>query len=271
MTIASDITVRHCTTVLKTNIDQVGWDQAITRIAEWARIRESRYVCMCNVHSVVSAMADPEVRDALNNADMATPDGAPVAWAVRRIEQIAQERISGPDLMWKVMLQAQAQGLSVFFYGSTPTTLGALRNVVERQFPGLAVVGDYSPPFRPMTASEDADVVERINGSGANIVFVGLGCPKQELWMAAHRQRVDAVMLGVGAAFDYHAGTIKRAPLIWQRHGLEWLYRLRMEPRRLLRRYMVTNSVFIVGFSWQLLRKRKLDRRSPRNDAAQNP
>ncbi|MES2537315.1 MAG: WecB/TagA/CpsF family glycosyltransferase [Pseudomonadota bacterium] len=230
------------------------------QIVHWGAARESRYVCICNVHSVVTTTGDPAFRNVINGADMATPDGAPIAWALRRFGFAAQERINGPDLMWRYLEQAERLGQQPFFYGSSHDTLRKLRDAVAWRFPRLQVAGTCSPPFRPLSASEDEAQVEMINQSGAHVVFVGLGCPKQETWMAAHRGRIHAVMIGVGAAFDYHAGTLKRAPLWWQRHGLEWLYRLGSDPRRLLRRYMVTNTLFIIGFSRQLVLRKFLER-----------
>jgi N-acetylglucosaminyldiphosphoundecaprenol N-acetyl-beta-D-mannosaminyltransferase len=165
--------------------------------------------------------------------------------------------------MWKYLSVAQSNQQKVFFYGSTESTLRKLRDVLRAQFPRLQIAGIYSPPFRPLSAEEDAQIVQNINRSGANIVFVGLGCPKQEKWMADHRGRIHAVMLGVGAAFDYHAGVIKRAPLWWQRHGLEWLYRLLSEPRRLFKRYLITNTLFLIGFSRQLLSREPGHERTP--------
>lgn len=242
--------------VLEAFIDALSWDEAILRITNWAAGRESRYVCICNVHSAVTTTRDVEFKIAVNNADMATPDGAPIAWALRRFGFPTQERINGPDLMLKYLAEAERLGQTVFFYGSTESTLGKLRAQLAMQFPKLRVGGSYAPPFRPLSREEDDQVVDMINASEANVVFVGLGCPKQEKWMADHRGRVKAVMIGVGAAFDYHAGVVKRAPLWWQSHGLEWLYRLASEPRRLFRRYMVTNTLFIVGFARQVVQNR---------------
>jgi len=239
--------------VLGAFIDALSWDDAIAQIAAWSAVRESRYICICNVHSVVTAMLDTGFGTAVNRADMATPDGAPVAWALRRLGFPSQERINGPDLMWKYLAEAERLGQTVFYYGGTEATLKKLIAAVARQFPRLQAGVTHSPPFRPLSAQEDEEEVAMINGCGAQIVFVGLGCPKQEKWMATHRGRINAVMIGVGAAFDYHAGVIKRAPVWMQRKGLEWLYRLCLEPRRLLKRYLVTNSLFIVGFSKQLI------------------
>jgi N-acetylglucosaminyldiphosphoundecaprenol N-acetyl-beta-D-mannosaminyltransferase len=239
--------------VLGARIDAVSWDDALAQIVTWGAARESRYICVCNVHSVVSTTSDPAFRRVINGADMATPDGAPIAWALRRCGFRSQERVNGPDLMWRYLKQAEQLGQTPFFYGSTPETLRRLCESIARHFPLLRIAGACAPPFQPLSAQEDQAQVTMINQSGAHVVFVGLGCPKQETWMASHRGRVNAVMIGVGAAFDYHAGMLKRAPLWWQRHGLEWLYRLGSDPRRLLRRYMVTNTLFIIGFSRQLL------------------
>jgi len=238
-------------------IDAMSWDEAVGQITRWGAGRESRYVCICNVHSVVTTTRDVEFKIAVNNADMATPDGAPIAWALRRLGHPAQERINGPDLMMKYLAEGERQGAGGFFFGST-------ENSTRETGPGappprfrLRIGGTYSPPFRPLTRDEDEQIVDMINGAGTHVVFVGLGCPKQEKWMADHRGRIQAVMVGVGAAFDYHAGVIKRAPLWWQRHGLEWLYRLGSEPRRLFARYLVTNSLFIVGMARQFIVSRR--------------
>jgi N-acetylglucosaminyldiphosphoundecaprenol N-acetyl-beta-D-mannosaminyltransferase len=239
--------------VLEAFIDALSWEQTLRQIAVWSAARESRYICICNVHSVVTTTRDVEFKIAVNNADMATPDGAPIAWALRRLGHAGQERINGPDLMTRYLAEAERRDQLVFFYGSTESTLARLRVALARQFPLLRVAGTCSPPFRPLTREEDDAIVETINASGANVVFVGLGCPKQEKWMAEHRGRIQAVMIGVGAAFDYHAGVMRRAPVWWQQHGLEWLYRLGSEPRRLFKRYMVTNALFVVGFLRQVL------------------
>jgi N-acetylglucosaminyldiphosphoundecaprenol N-acetyl-beta-D-mannosaminyltransferase len=174
---------------------------------------------------------------------------------LRRQGHEDQERISGPDLMLHACEVASNSGVSVFFYGGSPESLQLLQaNIIER-FPNLKIAGAMSPPFRQLSEVEDEAVVEEINRSGAGIAWVGLGCPKQEAWMHAHRGRVHAVMVGVGAAFDFHAGRIKRAPSWMQRAGLEWLHRLLSEPRRLWRRYLVTNTLFILGATRQLIRQ----------------
>jgi N-acetylglucosaminyldiphosphoundecaprenol N-acetyl-beta-D-mannosaminyltransferase len=243
------------TPVLGAPIDALTWDEALSRLHIWARARESRVVCICNAHSVVTASSDTRFAQVLAGADLCTPDGAPVAWMLRRLGHAGQQRINGPDLMWRYCAAAAARGESVFLYGGNPATLQRLQQRLCAAFPGLVIAGAVSPPFRPLTPLEEQDTVAAINASGAGTVWVGLGCPKQELWMHAQRGRVQAVMVGVGAAFDYHAGTVRRAPPWMQRAGLEWLHRLASEPRRLWRRYLVTNTRFVLGAAGQLLRR----------------
>lgn len=244
---------RALSSVIGTPIDALTWSQALARLSGWANARQSRYVCICNVHSVVTARQDEAFAKVIHEADMATPDGAPVAWLMRRLGVVTQDRINGPDLMWRYCAEASRRGESIYLYGGQQSTLDILQRKLLEQFPGLRIAGAYSPPYRLLTSEEDAAVVETINASGAGIVWVSLGCPKQEKWMAEHRGRIQAVMVGVGAAFDYHAGTVQRAPLWMQRNGLEWLHRLASEPRRLWRRYFVTNTLFIWFAVRQLL------------------
>jgi N-acetylglucosaminyldiphosphoundecaprenol N-acetyl-beta-D-mannosaminyltransferase len=248
--------MRKVERVIGAPIDVLDWSTALSRLQDWASRRESRYVCICNAHSVVTTSQDPAFGKAVNEADMATPDGAPVAWMLRKLGHAGQARINGPDLMWRYCGLAAERGDSVFLYGGAPETLEILQRKLLTAFPGLRIAGAVSPPFRALSAEEDATAVAEINASGAGTVWVSLGCPKQELWMAAHRGRVQAVMVGVGAAFDYHAGTISRAPQWMQDRGLEWLHRLCSEPRRLWRRYLVTNTLFVSGALRQLLAKR---------------
>jgi N-acetylglucosaminyldiphosphoundecaprenol N-acetyl-beta-D-mannosaminyltransferase len=243
---------RETALVLMARIDASPWLPALDRLMSWAHARDSRYVTICNVHVVVTASRDLAYCNVINASDMATPDGAPVAWMLRRQGFIGQTRISGPELMWALCERAAAEHIPVYCYGSTEATLDLLRQRLLATSPDLQLVVE-SPPFRVLTAEEDDAAVARINASGAGFVFVGLGCPKQEMWMAAHRGRVNAVMIGVGAAFDFHAGTVTRAPEWMRNYGLEWLHRLASEPRRLWRRYLVTNILFIVGAARQLL------------------
>jgi N-acetylglucosaminyldiphosphoundecaprenol N-acetyl-beta-D-mannosaminyltransferase len=242
--------------VLDAPIDVLGWRQALDTIASWASRRESRMVCICNAHSVVTASSDPGYRAVIEAADMATADGMPVVWMLRRLGFPTQPRLDGPDLMWRYCAEAARRGERIFLYGNTPATLAALEQRLRQAFPSLALVGSISPPFRELSAEEDERIVQRIERSGAQVVFVSLGCPKQERWMHAHLGRIHAVMVGVGAAFDFHAGTVRRAPRWMQASGLEWLHRLCAEPRRLWRRYLVTNSRYVAGAARQLLSRK---------------
>lgn len=242
--------------MLGTQIDALDWEHCVDRITEWATGRESRCVCMCNVHSIVTARREPAFKQIIDGADLALPDGAPIAWYLRRHGSPGQERINGPDLMWRCCIRAAERGLSVFLYGCRMETLRRLKAHLVREVPGIRIAGSHAPPFRRLTSAEDARIVRMIEVSGAQIVFVALGCPKQEAWAAAHRGRIRAVMIGVGAAFDYHAGTLRRAPLWMQNAGLEWLYRLVAEPGRLWRRYLVSNTLFCAYLLQGLLRSR---------------
>jgi N-acetylglucosaminyldiphosphoundecaprenol N-acetyl-beta-D-mannosaminyltransferase len=234
-------------------VDALDWNTAIERISVWGASRESRYVCITNVHSVVTAGQDADFGRVIASADMVTPDGAPVAWMLRKLGHPGQERINGPDLMWRYCAYAEASDESIFLFGGAESTLEILQRRLAEVFPRLRIAGAISPPFRALTPVEDQAIVSEINASGAGTVWVSLGCPKQEKWMAEHRGRINAVMIGVGAAFDYHAGTIKRAPLWMQRNGLEWLHRLCSEPSRLWKRYLVTNTLFVIGAVKQLM------------------
>ncbi|MBX9660989.1 MAG: WecB/TagA/CpsF family glycosyltransferase [Nitrospiraceae bacterium] len=261
MNVASSVTDgRQTVDVLGSPIDAIQWSPVLRRIVRWAQGRESRYACICNVHVVVNASRDQQLASAVRGADLATPDGMPVALCLRLAGFRGQPRIAGPDLMWACLEAAQRERVAVYLYGGRPETLEKLEARVRAAFPLLCLVGSRSPPFRPLTPEEDAAEVERIERSGAQLVFVGLGCPKQEIWMAQHRGRIHAVMMGVGAAFDFHAGVTRRAPLWMQRVGLEWLHCLFSEPKRLWRRYLITNTVF----SWYFIRLclRALSRKS---------
>jgi len=231
--------------VLGAPVGVLNWAETMDCIFGWAVRHESRSVCICNVHSVVTALRNVSHADAIRSADLVTPDGAPIAWMLRKKGHLDQERISGADLMWICCRRAAELGTEMFLYGGAPATVRSLEQRIRREFQGINIVGAFSPPFRDLSAAEDAAIVDMINRSGARIVWVGLGCPKQEAWMRAHQGRVHAVMVGVGAAFDFHAGVVKRAPLWMQRNGLEWLHRLLQDPRRLATRYLATNTLFI--------------------------
>jgi len=231
--------------VLGVAIDALSRSTARARILAWAQSGESRYVCFSNVHSVVTAGDDPRHRLALAGADMVAADGAPVAWTLRAKGRPGQQRVDGPGTMLRLCAEAETQRIKIGLYGASPATLEALAARLQRRYPKLDIGYLWSPPFRPLSHDEDEAVCEAIRRSGVGLLFVGLGCPKQELWMAEHRGRIPAVMLGVGAAFEFHAGLVSRAPRWMRKAGLEWLHRLSGNPRRLAGRYLMTNSKFL--------------------------
>ena len=249
---------RKTANVIGYPIDALNWEIAISRILNWAERRESRSINICNTHSLVTARDDAEFGAVLEAADMNTADGAPVAWFMRLTGERTQQRINGPDLMWRCCEALNhPRSPSIFLYGNTEGTNEKLTSVLRRSFPHLKVAGCISPPYRPLTDQETARDIAAIEQSGAGIVWVSLGCPKQEKWMYANKKKLRAVMIGVGAAFDYHAGTIKRAPKWMQHAGLEWLHRLSSEPRRLWRRYLYNNSQFTVLAVSCLIQRRR--------------
>ena len=209
---------------------------------------------MANVHMIMEAHDDASFRVLVNRSDLVTPDGMPLVWMLRLMGHRLKDRVYGPTLTLWVLEAAVRRGVPVGFFGGAPDVLEALVHNMGQRFPGLNIVYRHSPPFRDFTREEDEQAARDINASGARIVFVGLGCPKQERWMAAQRGRVRAVMIGVGAAFDFHAGTLRQAPRWMQDRGLEWLFRLGVEPRRLWGRYLKNNPRFVFYSILQLLR-----------------
>lgn len=242
--------------ILGMRVDGTHYEAATDQIVDWAAQGQSRYVCVAAVNNVMHSYDDPTFRDAMNGADLVTADGMPLVWGLRRLGVTEATRVYGPDLTPVVLAAAEREAIPVGFLGSAPHVLAMLVAEVDRRWPALRVAYAWSPPFTALTDREDADVVSAINGSGARILFVGLGCPKQELWMAEHRGTVEAVMVGVGAAFDFLAGEKLQAPELMQGAGLEWLFRLITEPRRLAKRYLRQNPRFAVLFGAQLIRSR---------------
>lgn len=230
------------------------FQQHVQTILELGREHRSSYVCCVNVHMCMEAQGDPQFAGVVNGADLATADGMPILKSVNRFHKLQQERVAGNDLMPAVMAAAEREGLSVFFHGGEQQVLDAIVARAESDFPRLRVAGTWSPPFRPLTPEEQSAEVQRIADSGAHIVMVSLGCPRQERWMAAMKGKVPAVMLGVGGAFLLYAGVDSRAPLWMRKASLEWLYRLALEPKRLWKRYLVTNSAFIWLYAKHLVR-----------------
>lgn len=222
---------------------------------EYIAALKGGYVCVATVHMVMEAHDDAEFASRVNAADLVVPDGMPLLWMQRKQGAKEAQRVRGNDLMLALFGYAEKNGLKVGFYGGRDKTLKAIYEGAGKDYPNLKIVYTYSPLFRPLTALEDAAITDDINKAAPDILFVGLGCPKQENWMAEHRDRVGAVMIGVGAAFDFYAGNLKEAPRWMSNIGLEWLFRLAMEPKRLWRRYLILNPRFMWLAMRQLMRK----------------
>lgn len=239
--------------ILGMNVDCTSYAHTIETIRDWAQRDLSKYVCVAPVSSVMEAYDSDEFRRVMNEADLVTPDGVPLVWSLRCLGLRQASRVYGPDLTLRLLAMAEASALAVGFYGGDPQTLARLRQLIGSRFPALEVAYSCSPPFRQLTPQEAGQVVDEINASRASILFIGLGSPKQDYWMAAHKGRVHSVMIGVGAAFDFLAGTKRQAPRWMMKIGMEWFFRLASEPRRLLKRYLKHNPRFVVLFALQLL------------------
>ena len=234
--------------VLGMRVDATSYAETADAVIERARAGSGGMICIATAHMAIECLDDPELRRAVNSADRVTPDGMSLVWALRRMGVGSATRVYGPTLLPVLCARAEERGIPVGFYGGTPAVLGALQAELRRRFPRLRVPFAWSPPFRALEPAEDAAVRDAIEASGARILFVGLGCPKQERWMAEHRESLACVQVGVGAAFDFVSGAKAQAPRWMQRAGLEWLFRLGCEPRRLWRRYLVGNARFLVHF-----------------------
>ena len=232
--------------LLSINVSTGTYEEFLTAILKSTESNESRYACLANVHMLIEAYRSPDFAKVVRNASIVTPDGMPLSWALKMLHGIKQERVAGMDLLPDLLHKAALNNIPVYFYGGQKNMLEQANDYLKKQYPGLNVAGVYSPPFRPLSKEEDEAVIERINNSGARLVFVVLGCPKQERWMAKMEGRINAVMIGVGGALPVMLGIQKRAPDWMQHSGLEWLYRLGQEPVRLLERYVVTNTTFLV-------------------------
>jgi N-acetylglucosaminyldiphosphoundecaprenol N-acetyl-beta-D-mannosaminyltransferase len=217
----------------------------VDNILDLAVARESSYFCVANVHMLVEAQRSKEYRKMVTGADIVTPDGMPLTKSLKFLNGVDQERVAGMDLLPDLLTRAEEEQLKVFFYGGHMTMLEKTETYIRKSYPAIQIAGLYSPPFRPLSNSEMDDVAGLITESGAQLVFVVLGCPKQEKWMSEMKGRIPAVMIGVGGALPVLIGDLKRAPLWMQRHSLEWLYRLMQEPKRLFKRYLVTNTIYL--------------------------
>lgn len=244
--------------ILGVHIDAQSFAEATTTLRRWASEDGKRYVCTCPVYTLMMCREQPNVHDAVDSADMVTADGMPIVWLQRRLNVRNAERVYGPDLLLALCEATANMDISHYFWGGLPGVPDALIAKLTERFPDLKVVGATAPPMTEVDAQPDVSAVERLNASGAHIIWVGLGSPKQDLWMALHRPALNApLLIGVGAAFDLLAGTKRQAPLWMQRSGLEWAFRLAQEPGRLGRRYLVYNPKFV----WLVFRHQLLFRR----------
>lgn len=253
--------LRYCE-ILKTKINITNMDQTINFLEQNLEALRGNYVCVSNVHTTIMSYRDEEYRAIQNSGAMALPDGKPLSIVSRRRGFWDAERVPGPDLMIHIFRESKSKGYRHYFYGSTENTLNELEKSLKRDYPWLNIVGMYSPPFRELSAEEDEKIVKQINDAGPDFIWVALGAPKQEKWMYQHQFKLHGIMIGVGAAFDFSAGTIKRAPKWMQECCLEWLYRITQDPKRLIPRYFNTNFAFVwltfkENFSYRKLKKKK--------------
>ena len=242
--------------VLGARLDSVSYGTASAEIVRRASAREGGYVCAVNVHMVMEGVDDPSFRALVNRSVLSVPDGMPIVWAMRLLGVQRQTRVYGPFLMRHCLRRAVDQNLSIGLLGGAPDVLDKLIYNLRKEFSTLRIVYNYSPPYRALSFEESLGIKTDIAAASPDILFVGLGCPKQERWMAEHAMSLNTVMIGVGAAFDFYAGTLEMAPPVLQRFGLEWAFRLAKEPKRLLGRYAKHNPRFMVAFLRQLVSRK---------------
>lgn len=243
--------------VISMNVAVTNINDAVFRVVALANEKNGAYVCVSNVHMCMKAYDSTEFASIVNNADLIIPDGMPLSWAQKLLGHKNAEQVRGQDIMGALCQLSGKQSLNIGFYGgSSEELLERLQIKLRSSYPDIKITYAYSPPFRPLTAEEDSVVVSDISLANIDVLFVGIGCPKQERWMAEHKSKVKCVMLGVGAAFDFIAGEKKQAPLWLQRAGMEWFFRLCFEPNRLWKRYLFTNPRFIWHFSKQYVKQR---------------
>lgn len=243
--------------ILDTKISALKFDETLGLIDHWIKEEHQKYVCVCNTHSLVTGHSQKLFKQVLADADLCVPDGMPLVFALRKLGFYQQERVDGPNLMLKLCEAAVPEGYKIFLYGGTAVNLARLGNKLRSMFPGIQIVGEISPPFRNLTVKEKKEIESQINNAKPDIVFVSLGCPKQEIWMHTNRSKVCGVMIGVGAAFEFILGDIKRPPLFLQKLGLEWVFRLMAEPKRLFKRYAYNNPAFVFNYLKMYRKDRK--------------
>ena len=244
--------------VLKIAVSIGAYKDFLEKIMSDAIAKRSGYICVANVHMLVEAYRDPSFADVLKKANVITPDGMPLTWAMRLLYNRRQDRVAGMDLLPDILERASKSKLSIYFYGGTEKMLQKTKEYLTVRYPGITLAGMYSPPFRNLTPEEDKKVIADINASGSSLVFVALGCPKQEKWMASMKGKIHAEMVGIGGALPVMVRMQKRAPLWMQQSGLEWMFRFMQEPRRLFKRYAVTNTRFVMLLLKELIQMQSL-------------
>lgn len=260
------MTNRPRVNILGVGISAINLQQAVQSVEGWIAARDAQYVNVCTVHTIMECQRDARLRRAVNASGLSTPDGMPLVWLGLLQGHRHVSRVYGPDLMLALCERSAATGNRHFFYGGAPGVADVLAGRLKARYPRLIVSGTYSPPYRPVDAEEDSEVLEAINAAAPDIVWVGLGTPKQDYWVSRHRGRLNApVLIAIGAAFDFHAGLMPQAPRWMQRSGLEWLFRLMKEPRRLAFRYLVYNPLFVFKVALQLLGIQRYSLDDPRS------
>ena len=252
-------------TVIGVPVTALPYSEQIKTMTKWAMSNLSKVVCIANVHMLVEAHTDPQFGAVLRHADLVTPDGMPLVWMLRFLGAVHQDRVAGVDVLGGLCKQAQENEIGVYFVGSHSSILEKMGLKLKFNYPNLRIAGMAPLPFRALTEEEDQALVQSLNQSGAGLVFISLGCPKQEKWMSEHKEKVAAVMVGLGGAFPVYAGIHKRAPKFFRQTGLEWLYRLIQEPKRLWKRYATTISIFLWLVAKQLLNKLKSSTQATRS------
>lgn len=245
--------------ILKMNVDVTTYEDASNRILGWSNELPGRYVCVSNVHMCMETFGNSDFSQIVNSADLVVPDGKPLVWAQKLLGEKNASQVRGSDLLLHVCREAEYRELPIGLYGGSETSLKDFIIFLNEKFPNLKISFAESPPFRELTQEEDEAYIVQINKSNAKILFVGIGCPKQEKWMAAHKEALQCVMIGVGAAFDFFSGQKKHAPKWMQNVGLEWVFRLFSDPRRLWKRYLKHNPRFVYYFLKQLISKKRYE------------
>lgn len=231
--------------IINSKIATISLEDTLSIIERWIEKKELRYICVCNTHSLVEAVRNKQHNHALEKSDLNIPDGMPLVWILRKMGFKKQERVDGPNLMDCLCQRSNLKGHRIFLYGGTNENLLRLKEKLTNRYPNIKIVGMYSPPFRELNEEEKTEIFRKINKEKPSLVFISLGCPKQEIFMSKFSKEIVGVKIGVGAAFEYHSGQLRRPPKFIQKVGLEWLVRLMMEPKRLAKRYLINNTLFI--------------------------